>query len=203
MVHYPKIDINNVFLHECHKNVVYMKQPPSFIKSTFPNNICHLHKAIYGLKQAHQSWFDCFSLFLLHIGFFCNKTISFLFIFHSNEDIILLLVYVDDIIVTSNTSSFLAYLIIVLSSEFFMKDLGHLKYILGIKVLPFFIIFLCLNENILMKFIPRPLCLVVNLLIFLLLKSIIFIQLLDHWLMPLTFTALWAFFRTSLLLDHI
>jgi histone deacetylase 1/2 len=45
-----------------------------------------------------------------------------------------LLVYVDDIIVISSSMSVTDRLVIVLSSDFAVKDLGKLHYILGLEV---------------------------------------------------------------------
>ena len=42
--------------------------------------------------------------------------------------------YVDDMVVTGNDPNEMKALQIYLSSEFEMKDLGHLKYFLGIEV---------------------------------------------------------------------
>ena len=65
-------------------------------------------------------------MFLLHVGFFCSKADSSLFVLHSSMETILLLLYVDDILVTSNDTALLSILISKLSLEFAMKDLGSL-----------------------------------------------------------------------------
>ncbi|GKA90315.1 retrovirus-related pol polyprotein from transposon TNT 1-94 [Tanacetum coccineum] len=41
-------------LHQ--KEEVYVKQPPSFESSEFPDYVCKLDKALYGLKQAPKAW---------------------------------------------------------------------------------------------------------------------------------------------------
>jgi hypothetical protein len=129
-----QLDVKNAFLHGHLKEVVYMEQPPGFSDPINPTHVCRLHKAIYGLKQAPRAWFDRFSSFLLHIGFYCSPADSSLFVFRSSSHTILLLVYVDDIIVTSDHPSHLSTLITKLSSEFAMKDLGPLNYFLGVQV---------------------------------------------------------------------
>jgi hypothetical protein len=46
-----------------------MEQPPGFVQTTPPDQVCKLYKAIYGLKQAPQAWFTRLSNFLLELGF--------------------------------------------------------------------------------------------------------------------------------------
>ncbi|GJT12318.1 retrovirus-related pol polyprotein from transposon TNT 1-94 [Tanacetum coccineum] len=46
-----KIDVKSAFLNEKLKEEVYVKQPPGFESSEFPNYVCKLDKALYGLKQ--------------------------------------------------------------------------------------------------------------------------------------------------------
>jgi hypothetical protein len=64
-----QIDIQNVFLHGILDEVVYMRQPPGFVDSKYPNYICKLDKSLYGLKQAPCAWFSHLSSKLLQLGF--------------------------------------------------------------------------------------------------------------------------------------
>ena len=57
-----------------------MSQPPGFIDPSFPNHICKLNKAIYGLKQASRAWYDELRHYLLSQGF--TPTVLDPFIFH-------------------------------------------------------------------------------------------------------------------------
>lgn len=57
-----------------------------------------------------------------------------LFLKYNREKIIVLIVYVDDMIVTGNDPEEKAALQDHLAQEFEMKDLGSLKYFLGIEV---------------------------------------------------------------------
>jgi hypothetical protein len=45
-----QIDIQNAFLHCFLRERVFMQQPPGFIHPNYPNHVCLLQKAIYGLK---------------------------------------------------------------------------------------------------------------------------------------------------------
>ena len=52
------IDVNNVFLNGDLQETVFMRQPEGFIDHDFPTHLCYLKKALNGLKQAPQAWFD-------------------------------------------------------------------------------------------------------------------------------------------------
>ncbi|KAJ9675776.1 hypothetical protein PVL29_024623 [Vitis rotundifolia] len=78
--------------------------------------------------------FDKLSQCLLHLGFYCGKADSSLFILRKGQSIVLLLIYVDDIIVTGNDNNIISDLISTLSSEFSLKDLRSLHYFLGLEV---------------------------------------------------------------------
>ncbi|GJT57638.1 retrovirus-related pol polyprotein from transposon TNT 1-94 [Tanacetum coccineum] len=47
-----QMDVKRTFLNGNLKEVVYVKQPPGFKSSEFPDYVCKLDKALYGLKQA-------------------------------------------------------------------------------------------------------------------------------------------------------
>ena len=57
-----------------------------------------------------------------------------LFVHKGNGSITYLLLYIDDIIITSNDTTYINSLITELGLHFKMKELGHLKYFLGIEV---------------------------------------------------------------------
>nr|KYP71076.1 Retrovirus-related Pol polyprotein from transposon TNT 1-94 [Cajanus cajan] len=44
------MDINNAFLHGTIAEDIYMSQPSEFVHPQYPNHVCKLQKALYGLK---------------------------------------------------------------------------------------------------------------------------------------------------------
>lgn len=130
-----ELDVSNAFLHGVIEEEVYMRQPLRYKDSIYPNHVCKLNKALYGLRQAPRAWFSTFSSFLLSQGFHASIAGYSLFISNSEHGITLILIYVDDIDITGDDKEYIQDLISILSRRFVMKDLGTLRYFLGIEVL--------------------------------------------------------------------
>lgn len=67
-----QLDVKNAFVHGIITKQLYMRHHLSFIDPQFPKHVCHLKKAIYGLKQSSQAWFHRFGSFRLTRGFHCS-----------------------------------------------------------------------------------------------------------------------------------
>jgi hypothetical protein len=130
-----QIDVQNAFLHGWLSEDVYMTQPPGFIHPQFPQHICKLQKAIYGLKQAHRAWFSRLSDRLLELGFVGSRSDSSLFILHTPQCTTYILIYVDDILITSSQPHGTTDIITSLRAEFAIKDLGPLHFFLGMEAI--------------------------------------------------------------------
>uniref|UniRef100_A0A2N9FSR2 Reverse transcriptase Ty1/copia-type domain-containing protein n=1 Tax=Fagus sylvatica TaxID=28930 RepID=A0A2N9FSR2_FAGSY len=129
-----QLDVSNAFLHGLLKETVFMAQPLGFVDSSLPSHVCHLHKSLYGLKQAPRAWFERFTSHLLTLGFKASVADASLFILSHKSVTIYLLLYVDDIIITGNNSSAVSNIISQLSAAFELKDLGPLRYFLGLQI---------------------------------------------------------------------
>ncbi|XP_071933222.1 uncharacterized protein [Coffea arabica] len=129
-----QLDIKNAFLHGDLQEEVYMEQPPGFVAQGESGKVCHLRKSLYGLKQSSRVWFGKFSLAVERFGMQKSKSDHFVFYKQSETGIILLVVYVDDIVITGNDAAGISSLKTFLHSQFQTKDLGLLKYFLGIEV---------------------------------------------------------------------
>ncbi|CAL9008167.1 unnamed protein product, partial [Prunus brigantina] len=93
-----------------------------------------LRKALYGLKQSPRAWFGRFTMAMKNNGFKqCNSDHT-LFLKHRKGKVTALIIYVDDMIITGNDKQEISQLQDYLATEFEMKDLGGLKYFLGIEV---------------------------------------------------------------------
>ena len=69
-----------------------MEQPPSFPHPILSSHVCHLHKSIYGLKQAPWAWYTRLRDYLISLGFRVSTADTSLFIYSNGHDLIYLLV---------------------------------------------------------------------------------------------------------------
>nr|XP_019704690.1 uncharacterized protein LOC109505615 [Elaeis guineensis] len=127
-----QMDMKNAFLNGDLEVEVYM-QPPQDI-SHESGHVCHLRKALYGLKQAPLALFAKFSTTIFFFGFVQSAHDFALFVRKTYKGLILLLLYVDDIIITGDDSIGIMQLKKSLHQTFEMKDLGPLRYFLGLEV---------------------------------------------------------------------
>jgi len=128
-----QLDVNNAFLHGDLKEEVYMKLPLGF-KCNDEAKVCHLKKSLYGLRQAPRQWFAKLSSKLCEHEFARSYADYSLFTYSKDDIFMSVLVYIDDIVLAGNnymaSKKFKDYL----NTCFSIKNLGPLKYFLGIEV---------------------------------------------------------------------
>ena len=127
-----QLDVNNAFLHGDITEEVYMRLPPSY-STAHPGKVCRLQKSLYGLRQSPRNWFEKLTIALRRYGFKQAHKDHTLFIFRRGADFLAILIYVDDILVTGNNLTLCASFKKYLHNCFQLKDLGPLKYFLGIE----------------------------------------------------------------------
>ncbi|RVW59781.1 Retrovirus-related Pol polyprotein from transposon RE1 [Vitis vinifera] len=109
MIH--QLDIKNAFLHGDLEEEVYLEQPPGFVAQ---GSMGSKEIQAFGMNKSEKD----------HSVFYKK----------SAAGIILLVVYVDDIVITGNDHAGISDLKTFMHSKFHTKDLGELKYFLGIEV---------------------------------------------------------------------
>ena len=91
--------------------------------------------SLYGLKHSPHAWFGKFSQAVEDFSMQKSKSDHFVFYRNSSSGIIMLVEYVDDIVITGSDSKGISSLKSFLQSQFHTKDLGMLRYFLGIEVM--------------------------------------------------------------------
>jgi len=124
--------VNNAFLHGELQETVYMTIPEGVSCSS--DKVCKLKKSLYGLKQASREWYEKLTTLLLAEGY-CQSTTDYsLFTLQHGSDFTALLVHVDDIILAGTSLVEFQRIKNILDNQFKIKDLGILKYFLGLEV---------------------------------------------------------------------
>ena len=130
-----QLDIKNAFLHGDLEEEIYMEQPPGFVAQGGHGLVCKLKKSLYGLKQSPRAWFGRFSKVLQQFGMTrCESDHSVFLKCSTSNKYIYLVVYVDDIVITGDDYEGIKALKQHLFQNFQTKDLGPLRYFLGIEV---------------------------------------------------------------------
>lgn len=86
------------------------------------------------MKQAPRQWFSKLSITLPQMDYKQSKTDPSLFTFHTSSSITLILIYVDDLLICGSSLQSIASLKQFLSHKFHMKDLGQVRYFLGLEI---------------------------------------------------------------------
>ncbi|CAL1360644.1 unnamed protein product [Linum trigynum] len=130
-----QMDVSNAFLHGDLEEEVHMQLPPGDPRAGSKDNlVCKLKKSLYGLKQASRQWFAKLTSSLLQHGFSQSASDYSLFTKWVHGRIVVLLVYVDDIILGGADKKDIEEVKLFLSRQFKIKDLGSLKYFLGLEI---------------------------------------------------------------------
>nr|GEW20391.1 ribonuclease H-like domain-containing protein [Tanacetum cinerariifolium] len=133
--HLFQLDVNNAFLYGDLDEDIYTTIPKGFASKDNKNKVCKLVKSLYGLNQDPRKYNEKLVSVLKENGFVQSNNDHTLFTKSNSNKFIAFLVYLDDIVITGNCVDEIDKFKCFLKFKFKIKDLGHLKYFLGIKVI--------------------------------------------------------------------
>jgi len=130
-----QLDVKNAFLNGDLQKDIYMEQLPDFVAQGESSGlVCRLQKFLYGLKQSPRVWFEKFSNVVQPFGMTPSEIDYSIFYCHSSVGSFYLVVYVDHIVLTSSDHNDISQVKQHLCQNFQTKNLGKLRYFLGIEV---------------------------------------------------------------------
>lgn len=104
-----QLDVKTAFLYGQLDEEIYLEQPEGFILSGQEDSICHLHKCLYGLKQASRVCNHTFENFLKKFGLLPTTSdpclCQCLYLRHFQGEFLAVVIWVDDGLVCSNNGN--------------------------------------------------------------------------------------------------
>ena len=129
-----QMDVKTAFLNGDRDEEIDMEQPEGFEILGKEHLVCKLQKSLYGLKQAPRAWYQKMDKFLSSEGFQRLNSDHSVYVSHVYESQVTIALYVDDLILVGKHLADKRKVKGTLSDRFEMKDLGDIKYCLGIQV---------------------------------------------------------------------
>ena len=123
-----QMDVTTAFLNGNLKEDIYLRQPEGFEEPGREDQVCHLHKSLYGLKQSPCCWYEQLSTQLECTGFKQSKADPCLFYNWESRRLTVISIYVDNLILLAALLEEMMYLKHQLSAMFKMTDMGNLSY---------------------------------------------------------------------------
>ena len=127
-----QVDVETAYLNGILEEEIYMKQPEGY--SIDDSKCCKLKKSLYGLKQSGRVWNQLLHEKMEKFDMIQSHSDPCLYTKRSGSNILIICVYVDDILIAANEGEEIKKFKTYLASNFKIKDLGELHYLLGIKV---------------------------------------------------------------------
>jgi len=127
-------NFNGAYLNsELDKNEeIYMYSPPSYNSNR--STVKHLHKLLYGLKQAGRKWYDTLLCALANLGFSVSQADPGVFCAYVTKHVLILAMHVNDCIFTSSSKDLIAQYKKKINACYALTDLGPAHWLLGIKI---------------------------------------------------------------------
>lgn len=125
-------DVETAFLNADLNHEVYIKQPKGYATAD-KNAVCRLIKNLYGLKQGAKEWNAKFDTTMKSNGYTQSDNDLCLYMKKIGDRYIYISNHVDDTVATATDDALLDQFEKEMNQHFKMKNLGDLKYYLGIQ----------------------------------------------------------------------
>ncbi|CAM8919718.1 unnamed protein product [Rhodiola kirilowii] len=133
------MDVVTAYLYGSLDVEIYMRIPEGFkmpeASSSKPRErySVKLERSLYGLKQSGRMWYNRLNEYLSQKGYVNDPLCPCVFIKKTTSGCVIIVVYVDDLNIIG-TNEEIHEVISYLKREFEMKDLGRIKYCLGLQI---------------------------------------------------------------------
>jgi len=130
-----QMDVKTAYLNAPIDCELYVQQPEGYDVSDKGDDklVWKLRKSLYGLKQSGRNWNNLLHSHLCDEGFEQSDADPCVYCKTSDHGRVMIIFWVDDIIVAASNEQLLNDVKKSLSSKFQMKDLGELRWFLGIE----------------------------------------------------------------------
>ncbi len=129
-----QMDMDITFLNGNIKEDIYMDQPASYIESSRPNMVCKLQRSLYGLKQAPRAWNNMIDKFLKESGYRQSQANVCVYIKDKGGEKTTIALYINNLLIACSNENTLQNVKKELVNRFNIKDLGPVKFILGLEI---------------------------------------------------------------------
>ena len=138
-----QMDVKTAYLNAPIDHEIYIDQPEGFEVQGQNGKpfVCKLKKSLYGLKQSGRNWHNLLHDYLINEGFSQSQADSCVFTKINGQSRTIIVVWVDDLVIATSGETELNELKSSMCQRFKMKDLGTLKWFLGIE-------FKCTNDEV-------------------------------------------------------
>ncbi|GJQ79430.1 hypothetical protein Trydic_g16289 [Trypoxylus dichotomus] len=125
--------LEDIAMSEAENTELKMNAMNSLEKLSSADIVCGLNKSLYGLRQAGKTWHSALNNILKSYGAKPTTSDPCLYYMRKGRKLILIATYVDDIVIASSNPKDCIDLGKYLSTKFEVKDLGEIRYCLGIE----------------------------------------------------------------------
>lgn len=128
-----QLDVCSAFLYGDIKDDVYISIPKGFKERQ--GSIFKLRKSLYGLKNSPKNWNEKFHKTMVSLSFQRSESEYCLYVKSTENCKLFVLIYVDDLLIAGTDTGEVQHIKHTLSNFFKMKDLGLIRYFLGMDII--------------------------------------------------------------------